>query len=608
MFQLPFPLRDVNTSSGSKGLGNLPEWDLSDLYSGQDAPELSRDLKWLEEACASFAADYEGKLAGLDAAGMLECVLRNERITAIAGRIMSFAGLRYYQLTIDGDRAKFMSDMQEKITNFTTPLVFFTLELNRIDDAALQALLNTNSALARYQPVFDDIRAMKPYQLSDELEKFLHDLGVVGDAWERLFDETIAGLSFEIDGETLSIEGTLNLLTDPDRSQREKAAVELARVFGETVKTFARVHNTQAKEKEIYDRWRGMPTPQTGRHLSNHVEPEVVEALRNAVVAAYPKLSHRYYELKRKWLGLDVMQVWDRNAPLPMEATQIVTWDAAQKTVMQAYGDFDPRMADLAEPFFTKGWIDAAVKPGKAPGAFAHPTVTDVHPYVMLNYLGKPRDVMTLAHELGHGVHQVLAAGQGELLSSTPLTLAETASVFGEMLTFRKMLDGAKTPAERKVLLAGKVEDMINTVVRQIAFYDFECKLHAARAQGELTPDDINALWMSVQAESLGPAFEFMDGYETFWAYVPHFVHTPFYVYAYAFGDGLVNALYAVYQEQPDGFQEKYFDMLKAGGSKHHKDLLSPFGLDASDPTFWDKGLSMISEMIDELEAMEDPA
>ena len=608
MFQLPFPVHDVNASSGSKDLGNLPEWDLSDLYSSQDAPELSRDLQWLDQECASFAADYEGKLAHLDAEEMLNCVLRNERINTIAGRIMSFAGLRYYQLTVDGDRTKFMSDMQEKITDFTTPLVFFTLELNRIDDAALQALLNANDALARYQPVFDRIRAMKPYQLSDELEKFLHDLGVVGDAWERLFDETIAGLSFEIDGESLGIEGTLNLLTDPDRAQREKGAVELARVFGETVKTFARVHNTQAKEKEILDRWRGMPTPQTGRHLSNHVEPEVVEALRDAVVAAYPKLSHRYYELKRKWLGLDVMQVWDRNAPLPMETNKIVGWEEAQKTVMQAYGDFDPRMADLAEPFFTKGWIDAAVKPGKAPGAFAHPTVTDVHPYVMLNYLGKPRDVMTLAHELGHGVHQVLAAGQGEMLSSTPLTLAETASVFGEMLTFRKMLDGAKDAAERKVMLAGKVEDMINTVVRQIAFYDFECKLHDARAQGELTPDDINALWMSVQGESLGPAFEFMDGYETFWAYIPHFVHSPFYVYAYAFGDGLVNALYAVYQEQPEGFQEKYFDMLKAGGSKHHKELLAPFGLDASDPTFWDKGLSMISDMIDELEAMEHEA
>ena len=606
MFKLSFPLYDVNAGSGSKGLGNLPEWDLSDLYSSQDAPELARDLEWLDGECAAFAKDYEGKLAQLDAQAMLDCVLRNERINAVAGRIMSFAGLRYYQLTIDDDRTKFMSDMQEKITDFTTPLVFFTLELNRIDDAALQRLLDSNSALARYRPVFDRIRALKPYQLSDELEKFLHDLGVVDDAWERLFDETIAGLTFEIDGESLNIEGTLNLLTDPNRDQREKGAMELARVFAENIKIFARVHNTQAKEKDIIDRWRGMPTPQTDRHLSNHVEPEVVEALRNAVVAAYPKLSHRYYQLKRKWLGLDVMQVWDRNAPLPMENTRIVGWSEAQQTVLQAYGDFDPRMADLAAPFFSKGWIDAAVKPGKAPGAFAHPTVTDVHPYVMLNYLGKPRDVMTLAHELGHGVHQVLAADQGEMLSSTPLTLAETASVFGEMLTFRKMLDGAKNAAERKVMLAGKVEDMINTVVRQIAFYDFECKLHDARSQGELTPDDINTLWMSVQGESLGPAFEFMDGYETFWAYIPHFVHSPFYVYAYAFGDGLVNALYAVYQEQPEGFQEKYFDMLKAGGSKHHKELLAPFGLDASDPKFWDKGLSMISAMIDELEEMED--
>ena len=470
---------------------------------------------------------------------------------------------------------------------------------------AFAALMDESADLARYEAVFRRIRAMKPYQLSDELEKFLHDLGVVGDAWERLFDETIAGLEFDVQGKTMGIEGTLNLLTEQDRATREAAARELARVFGETIKTFARVHNTQAKEKEIVDRWRGMPTAQTGRHLSNDVEPEVVEALRTAVVAAYPRLSHRYYELKRKWLGLDKMQVWDRNAPLPMEETRQIGWDEAEQTVMTAYTAFDPRMGEIVAPFFSKGWIDAGVKPGKAPGAFAHPTVTDAHPYVLLNYLGKPRDVMTLAHELGHGVHQVLAAGQGELLSSTPLTLAETASVFGEMLTFRKMLDTAKDDAERKVLLAGKVEDMINTVVRQIAFYDFECKLHAARRGGELTPDDINALWMSVQAESLGPAFEFMDGYETFWAYIPHFVHSPFYVYAYAFGDGLVNALYSVYAEGAEGFEDKYFEMLKAGGSKHHKDLLAPFGLDASDPKFWDKGLSMIEGFIDELEAME---
>jgi oligoendopeptidase F len=596
---------DANASSGNRNLGDLPEWNLDDLYKGQEDPKLAQDLDWLDTECASFAADYENKLADLSSAEMLRCIERNERISAIAGRIMSFAGLRYYQMTTDGERTKFMSDMQEKITNFTTPLVFFTLELNRLGDTHLDDLYAQNAGLARYKPALDRVRAMKPHQLSDELEKFLHDMGVVGDAWEKLFDETIAGLTFFVNGDELNIEGTLNLLTEQDRDIRQAAAEELARVFGENIRTFARVHNTQAKEKEIIDRWRGMPTAQSARHLANHVEPEVVEALRNAVVAAYPKLSHRYYELKRKWLGLDRMQVWDRNAPLPLENTRIIDWDQARDVVMDAYGSFDPRMADLAQPFFDRGWIDAPVKPGKAPGAFAHPTVTDVHPYVMLNYLGKPRDVMTLAHELGHGVHQVLAADQGEMLSSTPLTLAETASVFGEMLTFRKMLDGARDQNERRVMLAGKVEDMINTVVRQIAFYDFECKLHAARRQGELTPDDINALWMSVQAQSLGDAFDFMPGYETFWAYIPHFIHSPFYVYAYAFGDGLVNALYAVYQENPDGFQDKYFDMLRAGGSKHHSDLLAPFGLDASDPKFWDKGLSMISDMIDELEAME---
>jgi oligoendopeptidase F len=598
MFHLPFPVRDANATQGAGNLGDLPEWDLDDLYTSPEAPELARDLDWLQAECAAFAADYEGKLADLDAGGLLACVERQEAISRIAG-------LRYYQCTTDSDRAKFLSDCQQKVTDYTTPLVFFSLELNRIDETDLQALLAGNAALGRYRAAFDRLRAMKPYQLSDEMEKFLHDLGVVGDAWERLFDETIAGLNFTVDGEDLTIEGTLNLLTEQDRAKREAAARELARVFGANVRTFARVHNTQAKEKEILDRWRKMPTAQTARHLSNDVEPEVVEALRRAVVDAYPRLSHRYYELKRKWLGLGRMQVWDRNAPLPMEDSRIIGWDQARATVMDAYGGFDPRMAAIAEPFFDRGWIDAAVKKGKAPGAFAHPTVTDVHPYVMLNYLGKPRDVMTLAHELGHGVHQVLAADQGEMLAQTPLTLAETASVFGEMLTFRAMLDKATDANQRKVLLAGKVEDMINTVVRQIAFYDFECKLHAARRDGELTPDAIGALWMSVQAQSLGPAFDFMDGYETFWAYIPHFVHSPFYVYAYAFGDGLVNALYSVYAEGAPGFQDKYFDMLKAGGSKHHKDLLAPFGLDASDPAFWDKGLGMISGFIDELEAME---
>ncbi len=605
MFQLPIRTLDSEHSTGSSELGQLPDWNLNDLYTATDAKELIRDLNWLEKECNEFAKSYEGKLHTLSDKEMLTCIVRNEKISSISGRIISYAGLLYYQKTTDADRAKFLSDMQEKITVFTTKLVFFSLEINSLEDEFLDKLFTKNDQLARYKPVFEKIRAMKPYQLNDEIEKFLHDLGIVGDAWEKLFDETIAGLTFKIGAESLNIEATLNLLTDQNRENREKATRELARVFSENIKVFTRVHNTQAKEKEIIDRWRGMPTAQMGRHLANQVEPEVVEALRNAVVKAYPEISHRYYELKRKWLGLEIMQVWDRNAPLPMETDKLVTLDEAQKLVTGAYTNFDSRMSDLITPFFNEGWIDAGVKPGKAPGAFAHPTVTDVHPYIMLNYLGKPRDVMTLAHELGHGVHQVLASSQGQMLSSTPLTLAETASVFGEMLTFQQMLDQSCDKNERKVLLANKVEDMINTVVRQIAFYDFECKLHNARRSGELTPSDINSLWMSVQSESLGPAFEFVDGYETFWSYIPHFVHSPFYVYAYAFGDGLVNALYATYKENPKGFEDKYFNLLSAGGSKHHKELLKPFDLDASDPKFWTKGLSMISGMIDELETFE---
>ena len=586
--------------------GNLPEWDLTDLYPAPDDPQIAADAERLARDATAFAADYQGKLADLSPAEMLACIERFQQIDITAGRLMSYAGLRYYQNTTDAARAKALSDLQDSVTDATASLVFFSLECNRIPDEAYAAMFSAADGPARYKPVFDRMRAMRPHQLSDELERFLHDNSVVGaSAWNKLFDETMAGLSFTVDGEVLGLEATLDLLTDTVRARREAAAHALAGVFAGNIKLFSRIHNTLAKEKAVEDRWRRMPSPQHARHLSNDVEPEVVEALRSAVTAAYPRLSHRYYRLKAKWLGLDKLEVWDRNAPLPSVTPRQIPWDEARQTVLDAYAGFDPRMADLAQPFFDKGWIDAGVKPGKAPGAFAHPTVTTVHPYVLLNYLGKPRDVMTLAHELGHGVHQRLAAAQGELLASTPLTLAETASVFGEMLTFRALLAKTSDPAQRKALIAGKVEDMINTVVRQIAFYDFECRLHAARAEGELTPEDINALWMAVQTESLGDAFTYMDGYETFWAYVPHFVHSPFYVYAYAFGDGLVNALYAAYESAPEGFADRYFDLLSAGGSQHHSTLLAPFGLDARDPAFWDKGIAMIEGLIDELEAME---
>jgi oligoendopeptidase F len=601
--------RDGATGRRASGpaLGALPEWDLSDLYPGRDSPALKQDLEDAARRSQAFAEAYEGKLAALGGEALAAAIAEYEAIDRTLGRVMAFAHLAYAQNTTDPARAKFLGDMQDRVTALTQPLVFFTLELNRIEDAALEAKLAGSPALARYRPWLERLRVFRPHQLSDELEKFLHDLSVVGAAaWNRLFDETMAALTFEVAGEPepLGLEATLNLLSDPDRARRQAAGEALAAVLRKDLPLFSRITNTLVKEKEIEDRWRKMPTPDHARHLANHVEPEVVDALRRAVQAAYPRLSHRYYALKARWLGLERLEYWDRNAPLPEADERVIPWEEAKATVLEAYAGFSPRMAELAGPFFERGWIDAPIRPGKAPGAFSHPAVTDVHPYVMLNYQGKKRDVMTLAHELGHGVHQRLAAAQGELLSRTPLTLAETASVFGEMLTFRKLLAAEKNPRRRKALLAAKVEDMINTVVRQIAFYEFERRIHAARRDGELTAEDIGRIWLEVQRESLGPAVHLGKGYECFWAYIPHFVHAPFYVYAYAFGDGLVNALYAVYEQGAEGFTDKYFAMLEAGGTRHHKELLAPFGLDASDPAFWDKGLSLIERFIDELEAM----
>ena len=485
-------------------------------------------------------------------------------------------------------------------------MIFFELELNRIDDTALETAMQV-PALAHYRPWIDNLRMEKPYQLDDRIEElFLEKSQTGAGAFNRLFDETMAALRFAVDGEQLSLEPTLNLMQSPDEAKRKAAALALAKTFTENLRLFTLITNTLAKDKDISDRWRGFKDIADARHLSNRVEPEVVAALVEAARAAYPKLSHRYYAMKAKWLGKDKLMHWDRNAPLPSEDTREVPWAEAKDTVLSAYGSFAPEMAAIARSFFDNNWIDAPTRPGKAPGAFAHPTVPSAHPYVLLNYQGKTRDVMTLAHELGHGVHQVLAAKQGPLMASTPLTLAETASVFGEMLTFQALLAKTTDPKKRKILLASKVEDMINTVVRQIAFYTFERKVHAARKDGELMPEQINAIWMEVQHESLGDAMEFGAGYETFWTYIPHFIHSPFYVYAYAFGDCLVNSLYARYRESEQGFQEQYFTMLKAGGTKHHSELLKPFGLDASDPKFWDKGLSVISAMIDELEAMEE--
>ena len=585
-------------------LGDLPTWNLADLYSSPTGPDLAADLRRSAEEAAAFARDYEGKVGGLDGKALGAAIARYEAMSDLMGRIGSYASLYYASDMADPERGRFSQNVSESLTDIGSKLLFFGLELKRIEDADLAEKMKAPE-LAKYGPWLRDLRAFRPHTLSDELEKALHEKYVVGRAaWSRLFDETIARLRYPFRNEVLTEPQILDRLSSKDPAVRKDAAKSFGKVQTDNIAIFSLVTNTLAKDKEIEDRWRKYPRPQSSMNLANCVEDEVVDALAASVKAAYPRLAHRYYKLKAKWFGVETMPYWDRNAPLPEHDDRVIQWPEATKIVLDAYGAFSPELASVGRKFFDNAWIDAPARPGKSPGAFAHPTVPSAHPYLLLNYQGKVRDVMTLAHELGHGVHQVLAAKQGPLMADTPLTLAETASVFGEMLTFQSLLKTAPDKATRKAMLAGKVEDMLNTVVRQIAFYDFESRVHMARREGELTPDAIGEIWMAVQKESLGPAFRFDEEYRAYWSYIGHFIHSPFYVYAYAFGDCLVNSLYAAYQAKPEGFQAKYMEMLKAGGVKRHKELLAPFGLDASDPAFWDKGLGVISGFVDELEKL----
>lgn len=589
-------------------LGPMPVWNLGDLYPDPKSEAVRADLEKAGAEAKAILELYQGKLADLakDGAQLAEAVVRYEALSDTLGKLGSYAGLLYAADTVNPEYAKFYGDIQEKLTATTTDLIFFELEMNKIDDGVLARALQDPS-LARYKPWFDDLRKEKPYQLDEQLERLFHEKSTTSrNSWNRLFNETMTALRFDVEGEKepLALEPTLSLLMHPNGHKRHAAADALAKVFKENVRLFTLITNTLAKDKEISDRWRGFKDVADSRHLANRVEREVVEALVSSVRAAYPRTSHRYYAMKAKWLGRPKLAYWDRNAPLPDRPERVVPWSEAETMVLGAYGAFAPRMAGIAKQFFDGAWIDAPVREGKSPGAFSHPTVPSAHPYILMNYQGKPRDVMTLAHELGHGVHQVLAAPLGPLLAPTPLTLAETASVFGEMLTFKALLASTGDAKERKALLAQKVEDMINTVVRQIAFYSFERRIHEERKAGELTSERLGEIWLDVQGESLGPAIELAEGYESYWSYVPHFIHSPFYVYAYAFGDCLVNSLYGLYQDAHPGFVDKYFAMLEAGGSKHHSELLKPFGLDASQRAFWDKGLQVIEGMIDELERL----
>ena len=586
-------------------LGNLPQWDLTDLYPDTECAELKDDLIQVERMAKDFSKAFRGKLKDLTGKKFGTAIAEYEDIEEVLGRVLSYAQLVYAGDVSDPEIGRFYQTMQEKINEITAHLLFFAIELNAIDDGVLNKKLRASEA-TKYRPWLKNLRAFKTHQLEEQLESLLHDKRVAGQgAWCRLFDETMADMRFEQGEKKLTSEEVMNMLSDPDEKARRSAAAILGKELSMHARTFSLITNTLAKDKEIEDRWRSLETPQSSRNLSNQVEDRVVDALSEAVTQSYRDISHRYYKLKAKWFGKEQLDHWDRNAPLPNADNKIIPWEQATEVVLAAYKDFSPELASVAANFFDKPWIDAAVRPGKSSGAFAHPTVPSVHPYLLLNYQGKTRDVMTLAHELGHGCHQVLAGPQGALLADTPLTLAETASVFGEMLTFRKLLNIENDPLQKKVMVAGKVEDMINTVVRQIAFFNFEQRVHLARRDAELTADEICDLWIEVQSESLGPAVRLDDNYRWYWTYIPHFIHSPFYVYAYAFGDCLVNSLYSVYEQSPNGFENKYLDLLRAGGSKRHAEMLAPFALDASDPAFWQKGLGIVKGLIDELDAME---
>jgi len=579
----------------------LPSWDLTDFYPSKESDELKKDIEILCELAEHFEKYFKDKISTLDGDQLAKTINKYEEIEELTGKIGSFSFLTYVtDMPSNGD---FFQNITEKLNEISSKILFFTLELNNLSDSDIAEKKLSSKDLQKFSPWLRDIRSFRPYQLSTDLEKMLLEKSISStNAWSRLFDETLADLRFPFSDGELNCAEIFNKMSSHDEKERKEAAKSVGETLGKNIKIFTYITNILAKDKSISDNWRGFKAPISSRNLSNFIEDDVVDSLIKSVKESYESTSHRYYKIKAKWLGKEQLEYWDRNAPLPDESDEYIEWDEAVDMVLKAYGSFSPKLADLGANFFANNWIDVPPRDGKDSGAFAHPTIPSVHPYLMLNYQGKIRDVMTLAHELGHGVHQLLSSKKGVLMADTPLTLAETASVFGEQLTFREYLKNETDDKKKKIIIANKVEDMLNTVVRQIAFCEFEKIIHNERLKGELSSEQISEIWMQVQKESLGDAIRFDEEYKYYWSYIPHFIHSPFYVYSYAFGDCLVNALYARYIEGMDNFEDEYFKMLEAGGTLHHKDLLAPFGLDATKDDFWKKGLGVISGFIDELE------
>ncbi len=585
---------------------NLPTWDLSDLYPEINSKEVQGDIKKSQKLAEDFAKKHKNNIINLKADDLAKLITEYEEISEILGRLSAFSYLNYAADLSDPKNTSFYQNISEKISETSSHLVFCDIEINKISDKKLEEMLAESKKLAKYQPYLRDVRTFKKYQLNEDLEKlFLEKSTTAKSAWSRLFDEIINNLKFPYQDKELNSSEIFNLLSSSDEAVRKEAGKIIGNILGQNSKILAFITNILAKDKQTSDKWRKFKDPISSRNLSNFIEDDIVDNLFNKVKENYGNISHRYYKFKAKLLKKEKLYYTDRNAPLPNADEEKISWEEAKEIVLSAYGNFSPEIAEIGQKFFDNNWIDVPVRKGKDSGAFAHPCVPSAHPYLLLNYQGKVRDVMTLAHELGHGIHQFLSAKQGYLMASTPLTLSETASVFGEQLAFQEILRRQKDEGKKKIIIAGKVEDMINTVIRQIAFLDFEKRVHDNRKNGEISIDDLNRFWMEVQQESLGDIFEFGEEYKYYWSYIPHFIHSPFYVYSYAFGDCLVNSLYGAYKSGLENFESKYITMLKAGGTLHHKELLKPFNLDASKADFWQKGLDVIANYIDILEAPE---
>ncbi len=584
---------------------NLPVWDLTEIYTDIKDPKIKTDLKKIRDSSNKFVKKWKGRIKDLNPSDFLSCIETYQKICESLHKIGTHSSLIFATNMEDAEISRYNSSVSDEFTEIFSSLIFFTLELSKVNDVKIQNWMNDKKC-SKWEPYLKVLRKRNPYLLDPLVEEMLIEKSATGrSAWVRLFDETSASLRFPFKEGELSEAEILNLLSDPDPNNRKLAGKSLSNILEKNKRVFSMILNVISRDRFIEDNKRGFKNIVSSRNLDNDVEDEVVDALVHTVDKAMPKLTHRYYKWKAKEFGKNKLDWWDRNAPLPETSDKSIEWNDAKDIILESFASFHPEISNIAELFFKNGWIDASVRKGKASGAFAHPSVPSLHPYILVNYQGKIRDVMTLAHELGHGVHQILAAKNGLLMAETPLTLAETASVFGEMLVFRKLLDESPID-QKKQLLAGKVEDMLNTVARQVGFHQFEVKFHEARIKSELTPDEISDIWMETQSHAVGPSINLNSDYRVLWGYIPHFVHTPFYVYAYAFGDSLVNALWHSYQvSDKEDFSKKYIQLLSAGGTKSHNELLKPFQLSAYESSFWDRGVSMITGLMDELEELK---